>query len=335
MYWVSDQFEFQIALTQSYSEMSKKKGMVITMNQSKKETIRRSLHKNKVLYIMMIPVFLYFLIFCYAPMGGVIMAFESYKPGKGIWGSEWVGLKNFTDFFTSYYFFRLLKNTFEISIKDIAFSFPASIVFALLLNEVKNKHIKKGVQTISYLPYFISLVVVCGLVKDFTESGGFISNIIAELGGTQNGILSDPSYFQGIFVGSNIWQNLGYSSIVYISALSAIDPQLYEAARVDGANRWKQTLHITFPALAPTIIIMLILRVGSIMTISYQKIILLYGPATYDTADVISSFVYRKGLINNDYGYATAVGLFNSVVNLALIVATNKLSKKYTETSLW
>lgn len=297
--------------------------------------MKKSIQKNKVIYIMMIPVILYFVIFCYAPMAGILMAFQNYKPGKGILGSQWVGLKHFVDFFQSYYFWRLLKNTLFISIKDILVSFPASIIFALLLNEVTNKKFKKGIQTISYLPYFISLVVVCGLVKDFTEAGGFISNIIAAFGGPTDGIISHPDYFHRIFVASNVWQTLGYNSIVYISALAAIDPQLYEAARVDGANRWKQTLHITLPGIAPTIIIMLILRVGSIMTISYQKIILLYGPSTYETADVISSFVYRKGLMNSDYSYATAVGLFNSVVNLILIIITNKLSKKYTETSLW
>lgn len=302
---------------------------------NKRSATIKNIKKNKVLYIMMIPVLAYFLTFCYAPMFGVIMAFENYKPGKGIFGSEWVGFQNFIDFFQSYYFWRLLKNTLVISLKDIALSFPLSILFALMLNEVKHQKFKKTVQTISYLPYFISLVVVCGLVKDFTESGGFISNIIASLGGPQNGILSEPSYFQSIFVWSNVWQNLGYNSIVYISALAAIDPQLYETARVDGANRLKQILYISLPGITPTIIIMLILRVGSIMTVSYQKIILLYGPSTYETADVISSFIYRKGLINNDYGYATAVGLFNSLVNLVLIIATNKLNQKYTETSLW
>lgn len=302
---------------------------------NKRSATIKNIKKNKVLYIMMIPVLAYFLTFCYAPMFGVIMAFENYKPGKGIFGSEWVGFQNFIDFFQSYYFWRLLRNTLVISLKDIVISFPLSILFALMLNEVKHQKFKKTVQTISYLPYFISLVVVCGLVKDFTESSGFISNIIASLGGPQNGILSEPSYFQSIFVWSNVWQNLGYNSIVYISALAAIDPQLYEAARVDGANRLKQILYISLPGITPTIIIMLILRVGSIMTVSYQKIILLYGPSTYETADVISSFIYRKGLINNDYGYATAVGLFNSLVNLILIIATNKLSQKYTETSLW
>ena len=284
---------------------------------------------------MMIPVLAYFAVFCYAPMAGILMAFEKYKPSTGLFHSKWVGFKNFTTFFKSYYFFRLLRNTITLSLKDIAFSFPAAIIFALMLNEVRNKFFKKTVQTISYLPYFISLVVVCGLVADFTEGGGIISNLVEKLGGPKGGLLSNPKYFHTIFVASNIWQNLGYSSIVYLSALSAIDPQLYEAARVDGATRWQQTIHITLPALAPTIIIMLILRVGSIMTVSYQKVILLYSPATYDTADVISTFVYRKGLLDNDYGYSTAVGLFNSVVNLLLITGTNKLSKKFTETSLW
>ncbi|MCR4779418.1 MAG: ABC transporter permease subunit [Lachnospiraceae bacterium] len=297
--------------------------------------MKKKIWKNRALYIMMIPVLAYFAVFCYAPMAGIIMAFQKYKPSTGLLHSKWVGLKNFTTFFKSYYFIRLLRNTITLSLKDIAFSFPAAIIFALMLNEVRSKFFKKTVQTISYLPYFISLVVVCGLVADFTEAGGVISNLFAKLGGPSGGLLSNPKYFHGIFVASNIWQNLGYSSIVYISALSAIDPQLYEAARVDGATRWQQTIHITLPALMPTIIIMLILRVGNIMTVSYQKVILLYSPATYDTADVISTFVYRKGLIDNDYGYSTAVGLFNSLCNLFLITFTNKLSKKYTETSLW
>jgi putative aldouronate transport system permease protein len=297
--------------------------------------MKKKIWKNRALYVMIIPVLAYFIIFCYAPMSGIIMAFQKYKPSLGLLHSKWVGLKNFTTFFESYYFWRLLRNTLSLSIKDILFSFPAAIIFALMLNEVRNRRFKKTVQTISYLPYFISLVVVCGLVADFTEGGGVISNLFAKFGGPQGGLLSNPNYFQGIFIASNIWQNLGYNSIVYISALSAIDPQLYEAARVDGATRWQQTIKITLPSLMPTIIIMLILRVGSIMTVSYQKVILLYSPATYETADVISTFVYRKGLLDNDYSYSTAIGLFNSVVNLILILATNKFSKKFSETSLW
>ncbi len=297
--------------------------------------MKKKIWKNRALYVMMIPVLAYFIVFCYAPMGGIVMAFQKYKPSLGLLRSSWVGFKNFTTFFESYYFWRLLRNTLSLSIKDILFSFPAAIIFALMINEVRNKAFKKTVQTISYLPYFISLVVVCGLIVDFTEGGGAISNLFAKFGGPQGGLLANPNYFHGIFIASNIWQHLGYNSIVYISALSTIDPQLYEAAKVDGATRWQQTIHITIPGLMPTIIIMLILRVGSIMSVSYQKVILLYSPSTYETADVISTFVYRKGLLDNDYSYSTAIGLFNSVVNLILISATNKFSKKFTETSLW
>lgn len=297
--------------------------------------VRKGLRDNGAVYLMLLPVVIYFVIFHYLPMAGIVMSFQDYQPNLGFTGSRWVGFAHFESFFNSYYFGRLLKNTLMISIKDIVVSFPASIIFALLLNEVRFKYYKKTVQTISYLPYFISMVVVCGLVKDFTEAGGIISNIAAALGGPSDGLISNPEYFQGIFVGSNVWQNLGYNSIVYISALTAIDMELYEAARIDGASRWKQTLYITLPGLATTIIIMLLLRVGQIMTVSYQKIILLYAPATYETADVISTFVYRKGLVDNNYSYATAVGLFNSGVNLLILCVTNWLSKKFSETSLW
>ncbi|MDL2232125.1 ABC transporter permease subunit [Ruminococcaceae bacterium OttesenSCG-928-L11] len=291
--------------------------------------------ENKAVYVMILPVLIYYFIFHYMPMGGILMAFQDYSPNLGYFGSKWVGLEHFKSFFTSYYFQRLLVNTLMISVKDIIISFPMSIIFALLLNEVRSKAFRKGVQTVSYLPYFISMVVVCGLVRDFTEAGGFISNMFAAMGGPQDGLLGNPGYFQGILIGSNVWQSLGYNSIIYISALSAIDQELYEAARIDGAGRWKQTLYVTLPGIASTIIIMLILRVGNLMTVNYQKIILLYSPATYETGDVISTFVYRKGLLDSSYSYATAVGLFNSVINLVILCVTNWLSRKYSETSLW
>lgn len=295
---------------------------------------RRDFKDNWPIYLMLLPVIIWFFIFHYMPMGGVLMAFEKYKFSKGLLGSEWVGLANFRSFFGSYYFWRLLRNTLLLSVQDLIFSFPSSIVFALLLNEVRSKYFKKTVQTVSYLPYFISMVVVCGLVKTFTEAGGAISLVSEALGGPTE-LISNPGSFRSIIVGSNIWQNLGYSSIIYISALSSIDQELYEAAKIDGAGRWKQTLHVTLPGILSTILIMLIMRMGQLMTVNYQKIILLYSAATYETADVISTFVYRKGLMENDYSYAAAVDLFNSVINTAILCTTNWLSRKYTETSLF
>ena len=296
--------------------------------------VKRDFRENWAVYLMLLPVIAWFFVFHYMPMGGVLMAFEKYKFSKGLLGSQWVGFANFADFFGSYYFWRLLRNTLLLSIQDLIFSFPASIIFALLLNEVRCRFFKKSVQTISYLPYFISMVVVCGLVKTFTEAGGAISLISEALGGPSE-LISNPSCFRPIVICSNIWQNLGYGSIIYISALSSIDQELYEAARIDGAGRWKQTIHVTLPGIMSTIMIMLIMRMGQLMTVNYQKIILLYSPATYETADVISTFVYRKGLMENDYSYAAAVDLFNSVINTAILCTANWLSRKYAETSLF
>lgn len=295
---------------------------------------KRDFRQNWAVYLMLLPVVAWFFIFCYMPMGGIVMAFENYKFGKGLLGSQWVGFKNFTDFFGSYYFTRLLGNTLALSVYDLCVSFPASIIFALLLNEVHNRFFKRTVQTVSYLPYFISMVVVCGLVKTFTESGGAISLISQALGGPSE-LISNAGAFRSIVVGSNLWQNLGYGSIIYISALGGIDMELYEAARIDGAGRWKQTLYITLPGIISTIMIMLIMRMGQLMTVNYQKIILLYSPAVYSTGDVISTFVYRKGLLENDYSYAAAVDLFNSVINTLILITANTLSRKYTETSLF
>ena len=297
--------------------------------------LKKDIRVNKALYLMLLPIVAYFVIFNYIPMAGIVMAFERFVPTKGVLFSPWIGFKNFTDFFSSYYFFRLIRNTFLLSFYDMIFGFPAPIIFALLLNEIKNKAFKKTIQTISYMPYFISLVVIAGIIVDFTSSTGAITNLVVALGGQRRNLLDDPSLFRTIFVSSNVWQSFGYGSIIYLAALSSIDQQLYEAAEIDGANRWKQTWHITLPGIAPTIIILLILRVGSLLNVGFEKVILLYNPATYETADVISSFVYRKGLLEFNYGYSTAVGLFNSVISLILIFATNKICKKFTETSLF
>ncbi len=291
--------------------------------------------KNPGLYIMIIPVLAFFLIFAYFPMFGLVMAFQNYTPKGGFLHSEFVGLKNFADFFGSIYFGRLLKNTLAISVLNLIFGFPAPIIFALLLNEVNNKWFKKSIQTISYLPYFISLVIVCGLVADFTASDGPITELIVKLGGERLNYLGQPEYFRTIYILSDMWQGIGFGSIIYLAALAGIDQELYEAASLDGAGRWKQTLHVTLPGLVPTIITLLILRMGTMFAVGYEKIILLYSTNTYKTADVISSYVYRKGLQEFNYSYSAAVGMFNSIINTILLIVSNKISSKVAGTSLF
>lgn len=291
--------------------------------------------QHKMIYWMTMPVVLYFLVFHYIPMFGILMAFQNYKPALGFLGSEWVGFQHFINFFQSDNFFRVIKNTLVLSVYDLVFAFPAPIILALLLNEIHNKPFKKTVQTISYLPYFLSMVVICGIIRDFTASNGPITAIVTAVTGKTGNLLSMPEMFRPIFITTNIWQMVGYNSIIYLAALSQIDDTQYEAAVIDGAGYWKQCLHVTLPGIAPTIIIMLILRVGQLMSVNFEKVLLLYNQATYETSDVISTYVYRQGIINYNYGYSTAVGLFNSVIGFILIVTTNAISKKVTETSLF
>ncbi|MFK7691142.1 ABC transporter permease [Paenibacillus sp. HJGM_3] len=290
---------------------------------------------NKYLYIMMIPVIAYYAIFHYAPMYGVIIAFKEYTPIKGVTGSEWVGLDNFRDFFSSYYFWRILKNTIIISLLTLLFEFPAPIVLALLINEVRGKIFKRTVQTITYMPYFISLVVICGMIKTFTNADGILNSIFMFFGYDGQPMLQRPELFRPIYVLSEIWQRVGWESIIYIAALMAIDTEQYEAARIDGASRLKQIFYITLPGILPTITIMFILRMGNMLNVGFEKIILLYNPAIYETADVISTFVYRKGLLEFAWSYSTAVGVFNSVFNLILLITANYVSRKVNENSLW
>jgi putative aldouronate transport system permease protein len=296
---------------------------------------RDELKNCGTLYIMALPIILYFVLFRYIPLFGTVMAFEKFNIAKGITGSPWVGFDNFVTFFKSYYFLRLLRNTVLLSLMDLVFNFPAPIILALLLNEVTRRKFKQTIQTISYMPYFVSVVVLSGLIIDFCKAGGVISGIASLFLKEQINLLSVPAYFRPIFVVSNIWQGLGYGSIVYIAALTNVDVQLYEAAVIDGANRWKQVVHVTLPGILPTIVVLFILRMGTILDVGYEKVMLLYNPATYETADVISTFVYRKGFIDYNYGYSTAVGLFNSVINLGLLSLTNLISRKVNEVSLF
>ena len=297
--------------------------------------LREDYRRNKTIYFLCIPIVLYYLIFCYLPMGGIAVAFQKYSMAKGIFGSRFIGLQNFTDFFNSYYFIRLLRNTFSLSFTNLIIGFPMPIIFALLLNEVKNRVFKRTVQTISYLPYFISIVVISGLIIDFTSANGPITRLLGLFGLENISLLGNPNYFRSTYVASEIWQNMGYSSIVYLAALSGIDQTLYEAAVIDGAGRLKQVWHITLPSIAPTVIIMLIMRIGTLFALGFEKVMLLYNPATYETADIISTFVYRKGFEDYNFGFSTAVDLFNSAINCSLLFITNKFSRKYSETSLF
>jgi len=290
---------------------------------------------NKSLYLMIIPVLVFYFIFCYVPMYGVIIAFKNFTPGLGMIDSPWVGLQNFTEFFTGMYFGRIMTNTLIISLTSIIFGFPAPIILALLLNELKNQRFKKLVQTITYMPHFISLVVVCGMIIQFTSNTGVITYVLHFFGVPLNTMLNYPENFVPIYVISGIWQEIGWGSIIYLAAITGIDQQLYEAAEIDGAGRLRQVFNITLPGIMPVIMVMLILRMGNIMSVGFEKIILLYNPAIYSTADVISSYTYRKGLQEFSWSFSTAVGLFNSAINFVFLIGSNWLSKKFNDSSLW
>ena len=288
----------------------------------------RDFKRNKYKYLIVLPVVIYVFIFAYRPMYGLIIAFKNYRPTLGIADSKWVGLKNFESLFKDIYFGRIIRNTFTISSLSIVFGFPAPILLALLLNEIRNKAFKRTVQTISYMPYFISIVIVCGLIKTFTQTDGFFNDIIVKLGGTRVNMLSMKDYFYPIYLISGIWQSIGWDSIIYIAALSSIDQEQYEAARVDGAGRFKQMFYITIPGLMPTITILFILRMGGLLSVGFEKILLLYQPLTYEVADVISTYVYRAGIVGMSFSFASAVGIFNSVVNLGFLIVTNFIVTK-------
>ena len=301
-----------------------------------KHTIQKDWIHNRAVYLMAIPIVLYFLIWNYLPMVGIALAFEDYSARGGFLFSKWIGLKNFVDFFKSYYLVRLLRNTLILSVGNMIINFPAPIILALLLNELENQVFKKVIQTISYMPFFISVVVICGIIVDFFSYNGAFTILLTKLGLAENkDLMSVRSYFRPIYILSNTWQGVGYGSIIYLAALSGVDQELYEAAKIDGANRWQQTIHVTIPGIAPTIIIMLILQIGSLLSTAMEKILLLYRPLTYEVADTITTFVYRRGLIDGDFGYSTSVGLFNSFVNLLLLFIANSVSRKYSETSLF
>nr|WP_240647330.1 ABC transporter permease subunit [Paenibacillus nanensis] len=293
------------------------------------------LWRHRYLYLMVLPGFLTILIFAYFPMYGVLIAFKDYSAVKGVWGSPWVGFKYFETFFRDPMGVRLLKNTFLLGIYTLFWTFPAPIILALLFNELKSKRFKRVVQTVSYIPHFISIVIVAGIIKMYTARDGLINDIITFLGGKATTFLLEPEWFRTIFISSGIWQGVGFGAIIYLAAMSGIDPTLYDVAEVDGAGRWKKVLHITWPSIKPTTVILLIFAMGGIVGTDFQKVILLYNPQTYEVADVIGSYVYRQGLEGAQYAYTTAIGLFMSAISFTILFITNWISRKVSETSLF
>lgn len=311
----------------------------IVRNIKKKQTflvrLKKDFSMNKELYLLVLPVLAYYLIFKYGPMFGLFIAFKDYTPGKGFIDSKWVGLKHFAAFLNDYYFIRVLRNTVVISFTSLIFSFPVPIILALLINELKSRRFSRLVQTVTYMPHFISVVVICSMIVQLTVKDGAINQILSVFGCKPVTMLNQPKLFLPIYIISGIWQNMGWNSIIYLSALINIDQELYTAAKIDGANRFRQLIHITLPGLMPTVIIMLILRIGKMFNVGHEKILLLYNELTYETAEVISTYVYKKGLLQFNWSYSTAVGLFNSVVCFILVYTTNRISRATSETSLW
>ncbi|WP_246627593.1 ABC transporter permease [Paenibacillus solanacearum] len=292
--------------------------------------------RNWELYVIISPVLAYYLIFEYFPMYGVQIAFKNFVATKGIWGSPWVGFRHFERFFDSYYFWRLIKNTLGISLFQLAVGFPVPILLALMINEAKSKWFKKTVQTVTYAPHFLSTVVLVGMVVIFlSPQSGIVNQIIVLFGGQPILFMIEPSWFKTIYVTSGVWQQMGWSSIIYLAALAGIDPQLHEAAKVDGATRLQRIWHVNLPGIMPTIVILLILNMGSIMGVGFEKIYLMQNDLTLESSEVISTYVYKSGIIQAQYSFSAAVGLFNSVINMILLVAVNYIARRLNETSLW
>lgn len=288
------------------------------------------------LYVLALPAIAYLLIFHYIPIYGVLMAFKKFNAVLGIWGSEWVAFEHFQRFFKSYQFWPIIKNTLTLSVYQLAVGFPIPIILAMLLNQTRNKRFKSIVQTVTYAPHFISIVVLVGMVFIFLSPGsGLVNHVIAAFGGERMLFMGEPAYFKTIYVLSGVWQNMGWSSIIYLAALASISPEMYEAAKVDGANKWQQILKIDLPSIMPTATILLILQVGQIMNVGFQKVFLMQTPLTAASQEIISTYVYKIGLIHSDFSYSTAINLFNSIINVILLITVNQIARRASNTSLW
>ncbi len=300
------------------------------------KTIWRNIVRDKYLLILVAPTMLYILLFKYMPMFGIVIAFKRYVVNKGVWGSDWVGLRYFQQFFSNPDAYEIIRNTFILGGYKLLFGFPAPIILALLLNEVRVHVFKRFVQTVSYLPHFISTVVVSGMVVMLlSPTSGLINQIIGAFGFKPINFLMEAGWFRTVYVTSEVWQGIGWGSIIYLAALTSIDPQTYEAAEMDGANRWKQTWHVTLPGLTPAIAILLLLNVGSILEIGFEKVFLLYNPSTYATADIISTYVFRMGIVGGNFSYGAAVDIFMGLISLVLVTGANYTSRRLADTSLW
>ena len=297
--------------------------------------LKKNYQRHKALYWIALPIIAYYLIFKYLPMFGIIIAFQDYRPGKGFLHSDFVWFKNFVEFLTNPTASRTIFNTLRLNFYSLLVEFPAPIILALLLNEIRCAPFKKAVQTFSYMPHFISLVVVCGLLMDFSSSIGVFNDIAVLFGFERQSMLGNVDLYLPLYIGSSLWQGVGWGSILYLATLSSTDPNLYEAAVIDGAGRWKQMVHITLPTIIPIMVLQLIMRIGSMMSTGAEKTILLYSPLIYEKADIISSFVYRRGPQEMDFSFGAAVGLFNSVINLILLVTANWFARKISGESMW
>lgn len=296
----------------------------------------RNIRRYWVLYALLVAPLVYLIVFCYVPMFGLQLAFREYDPLEGFFGGDWVGLANFTRFFQSYVFKSVVTNTLVLSFYYMAVNFFVPVLLAIAINEVANTRFKKAVQLITYAPYFISVIVLVAIMQQvFSPHIGLVNNVIKAMGHDAVQFMGNPKYFRHLFVWSGIWQNMGYGSVVYIAALTAVDPQMYEAATVDGASRLKKIIYIDLPALAPTMVVMLIMSFGRLMSVGFEKVYLMQNQVNISVSETIQTYVYKVGLINSDFSFSTAVGMFNSVINLVLIVIVNKIAARLGETSLW
>lgn len=297
--------------------------------------IKKSFLRNWQLYLFLLPMITYFFIFHYIPMYGVQIAFKNYLPNLGFWGSEWVGLKHFETFFNSFYFWRLLRNTIFLNLYGLLL-FPLPIIFALMLNELRNGAFKKWAQTLTYAPHFISVVVIVGMLVAFLNPQTGIVNIaLKSLGFDSIYFMSEPGWFRHLYVWSGQWQSLGWNTIIFLAALAGINPELYEAAKVDGATRLQRIFHINIPGILPTVVILFILNIGLFMQIGFEKVLLMKNNLNSETADVIQTYVYQVGLLEGRFSYATAIGLFESAINIILLITVNQIARKIGENSLW